>query len=157
MLTPTSLFALDIPLLILQVLYWYTRRTPTGLSHVAMALHGASMLVRVISLVTWNKSVYGIGSAFGSFVFDGLPSLPVAGMILHLIWPFEWVDDGTGVQGRWKQWTRWLSGWERGVRRTRWSRRERRNLRIAQLVTPAQIGAVRIGPADALDSPSGRR
>jgi hypothetical protein len=138
-LTNISFFALSLPILILDVLYWYTRQTPTGVSHIGTLLSGLYLVVQASSLVAWNYSSHDLGSAFASLVFDGLACVP-AFLMLKLVWPLEWADVGpTPDKGKWK---RWFSGWKKGMRRTRWNHRERRNLRIEAKVSWLRVVAV---------------
>lgn len=134
-------------MLVLTVLYWYTRQTATGISHTGSALIGLSLFSHAICQIAWSYSAHGTGATFAAVVFEGMVCVP-AFLMLKLVWPFEWADVAP-ASGRGK-WKRWFSGWKKGLRRTRWDHRERRNLRLEATVTWLHVAGVSTFLSDSL-------
>ena len=111
MLTSSD-FILAIPLAILSVLYWYTRQTSTGVSHTAAYIIATGWTISIVSSIAWNFLAVDKFSGFMSSIFDGGCLFPCF-LMFRLVWNWEWV-------GRWRE----------GLRRTRWSHRERKSMRV---------------------------
>jgi hypothetical protein len=121
-------FVIGFPLAILTTLYWYTRTTSAGLDMPATLLLASSMIIDQITsfykgarskTISWEMFVFV--SLF--MVFDTAQCV----WMLKLALPFEVI---------WKGWT------PAGLRRTRWTKRERATRRLEGKVNWTQRGLV---------------
>ena len=70
------------------------------------------MIIELMSMFAWSALVNGYFDGFMTLLFDGW-SLVTCYYMLRIVFPWEWV-------GRWAE----------GVRRSRWTHRERKSIRI---------------------------
>jgi hypothetical protein len=119
---------LSLPILLLGILYWYTRITSAGIDSTATLLGGSAILLEMVSGI--YKSSRAKSVSWEMFVFLTFLSgfdLAQSVLMIRLVLPFEVVWDG------------WLP---KGLVRSRWTKRERATRRLEGKVNWVQRAIV---------------
>ena len=119
---------LSFPILLLGLLYWYTRVTSAGIDSPATLLTGGTILLEMVASawkISFAKSVTWEMYIFLLFLsgFD----LAQGYMMIRLVLPFELV------------WKGWMPS---GLVRSRWTKRERASRRLEGKISWVQRGLV---------------
>jgi hypothetical protein len=119
---------LSLPILLLGLLYWYTRMTSAGIDCPATLIAGGAILLEMVASV-W-KSSFAKSVTWEMYIFLFFLSgfdLAQAYMMIRLVLPFEVV------------WKGWIPS---GLVRSRWTKRERATRRLEGKVSWVQRGLV---------------